>query len=70
MIAEQVLFWLFATLTIISALGVILTRNAVASAMSLVGCFFFLAGIAAAGLALAWALMPETRPEENQGDEA
>lgn len=45
MIAEQVLFWLFAVGTIGAALGVIFVRNPVASAMSLVASFFFLAGI-------------------------
>jgi NADH-quinone oxidoreductase subunit J len=44
-IAEQVLFWAFAVGTIGSALGVIFVRNPVASAMSLVASFFFLAGI-------------------------
>ncbi len=45
MIAEQVLFWVFALGTVGSAAAVVFTRNAVASAMSLVGCFFFLAGV-------------------------
>ncbi len=45
MIAEQILFWLFAVGTIVSAVGVIFVRNPVASAMSLVASFFFLAGI-------------------------
>jgi NADH-quinone oxidoreductase subunit J len=44
-IAEQILFWLFAVGTIVSAVGVIFVRNPVASAMSLVASFFFLAGI-------------------------
>jgi NADH-quinone oxidoreductase subunit J len=44
-IAEQVLFWVFAVSTLLSASGVIFVRNPVASAMSLVACFFFLAGI-------------------------
>jgi NADH-quinone oxidoreductase subunit J len=43
--AEQVLFWVFAVATVIGAGGVILARNAIASAMSLVATFFFLAGI-------------------------
>ncbi|MCU0699319.1 MAG: NADH-quinone oxidoreductase subunit J [Myxococcaceae bacterium] len=43
--AELVLFWLFAVGTIGSAVGVIFVRNPVASAMSLVASFFFLAGI-------------------------
>ena len=45
MIAEQVLFWFFALATIASASAVIFTRNAIASAMSLVATFFFLSGI-------------------------
>ncbi|MBL8921445.1 MAG: NADH-quinone oxidoreductase subunit J [Myxococcaceae bacterium] len=43
--AEQVLFWVFSVGTIVSAGAVIFLRNPVASAMSLVACFFFLAGI-------------------------
>jgi NADH-quinone oxidoreductase subunit J len=43
--AEVVLFWCFAIGTVVSAAGVLLTRNPVASAMSLVASFFFLAGI-------------------------
>jgi NADH-quinone oxidoreductase subunit J len=43
--AELVLFWVFAVATVLGAAGVIFTRNAVASAMSLVATFFFLAGI-------------------------
>jgi NADH-quinone oxidoreductase subunit J len=43
--AETILFWLFAVGTIGSAVGVIFVRNPVASAMSLVASFFFLAGI-------------------------
>jgi NADH-quinone oxidoreductase subunit J len=43
--AETVLFWLFAVGTVVSAVGVIFLRNPVASAMSLVASFFFLAGI-------------------------
>jgi NADH-quinone oxidoreductase subunit J len=42
---ELVLFWVFAIMTIASASGVIFTRNPIASAMSLVATFFFLAGI-------------------------
>lgn len=45
MSAETVLFWVFAVATVVSALGVIVTRNPIASAMSLVATFFFLAGI-------------------------
>ena len=43
--AELILFWVFAVSTVLGAGGVILTRNAIASAMSLVATFFFLAGI-------------------------
>ncbi|MFO0593743.1 MAG: NADH-quinone oxidoreductase subunit J [Myxococcaceae bacterium] len=43
--AELVLFWVFSIATVLSAAGVILSRNPVASAMSLVATFFFLAGI-------------------------
>jgi NADH-quinone oxidoreductase subunit J len=42
---ELVLFWVFAVATVVSAFGVILARNPIASAMSLVATFFFLAGI-------------------------
>jgi NADH-quinone oxidoreductase subunit J len=42
---ETVLFWVFALGVATSSLGVIFTRNPVASAMSLVAAFFFLAGI-------------------------
>lgn len=45
MSAEQVLFWVFAVATVVSAGGVVLVRNPIASAMSLVATFFFLAGI-------------------------
>ena len=45
MSAELVLFWVFAAAIVASAGGVIIARNAIASAMSLVACFFFLAGI-------------------------
>ena len=44
-IVEQVLFWVFAISTIAGACGVIFARNPIASAMSLVATFFFLAGI-------------------------
>jgi NADH-quinone oxidoreductase subunit J len=43
--AELVLFWVFSIATVLSAAGVIFARNPVASAMSLVATFFFLAGI-------------------------
>ena len=43
--AEEILFWIFAVSTIASACGVIFARNPIASAMSLVATFFFLAGI-------------------------
>jgi len=45
MSAEAVLFWCFAVGTVVSAALVITQRNPVASAMSLVSTFFFLAGI-------------------------
>ncbi|MCC6335781.1 MAG: NADH-quinone oxidoreductase subunit J [Myxococcales bacterium] len=45
MSAEQVLFWVFAVATVVAAGGVILARNPIACAMSLVATFFFLAGI-------------------------
>ncbi len=41
---EQVLFWFFAVGIVLTSGGVIVLRNPVASAMSLVACFFFLAG--------------------------
>ena len=44
-IVETFFFWAFASLTILSSLGVIFARNPIASAMSLVATFFFLAGI-------------------------
>ena len=43
--AETVLFWVFALPLILSAAGVIVARNPVHAAMSLVSAFFFLAGI-------------------------
>ena len=43
-LAEQVLFWVFALGIVVSSSAVIALRNAVASAISLVACFFFLAG--------------------------
>lgn len=51
MSTELVLFWIFGIATLASALGVLTLRNPVASAMSLVTSFFFLAGI----YALLWA---------------
>jgi len=45
MTAEAILFWCFALGTVLSASAVIAMRNPVASAMSLVSTFFFLAGI-------------------------
>jgi NADH-quinone oxidoreductase subunit J len=45
MSVELGLFWLFAVLTVASSVGVIVSRNAIGSAMSLVAAFFFLAGI-------------------------
>ena len=45
MSAEQVLFWVFGALTVLSALGVVVGKNPIASAMSLVAAFFFLAGL-------------------------
>jgi NADH-quinone oxidoreductase subunit J len=42
---ELVLFWVFAVLTVAASIGVILAKNAIGSAMSLVAAFFFLAGI-------------------------
>ncbi len=41
---ELILFWVFSVLIVASAGGVLVSRNPVASAMSLVACFFFLAG--------------------------
>ncbi|MFL5348822.1 MAG: NADH-quinone oxidoreductase subunit J [Hyalangium sp.] len=42
---EQVLFGAFAVLTLLSAALVISARSPISSAMALVSCFFFLAGI-------------------------
>lgn len=42
---EAILFWIFAAALVVSALGVILFRSPVHSAMSLIGGFFFLAAI-------------------------
>jgi NADH-quinone oxidoreductase subunit J len=43
--AESILFYLFSFATLACAAGVIVVRNPIASAMSLVACFFFLSGI-------------------------
>jgi NADH-quinone oxidoreductase subunit J len=43
--AEHVLFYLFGVLTLGAAAGVIVLKNPIACAMSLVATFFFLAGI-------------------------
>jgi NADH-quinone oxidoreductase subunit J len=43
--AEIVLFWFFAICTVGASLGVVLLKNPIACAMSLVASFFFLAGI-------------------------
>ena len=45
MSAEQILFGAFAILTVLSAVGVVVLKNPIACAMSLVATFFFLAGI-------------------------
>jgi NADH-quinone oxidoreductase subunit J len=42
---EQALFWIFAVCTVLGALGVVVGKNPIASAMSLVATFFFLAGL-------------------------
>ena len=42
---EQVLFWVFAVATVAGAGGVVLTKNPIGAAMSLVATFFFLSGI-------------------------
>jgi NADH-quinone oxidoreductase subunit J len=43
--AEVVVFWIFAIPLVVSAAGVVVARNPVNAAMSLVAAFFFLAGI-------------------------
>jgi len=43
--AESVVFWIFAIPLMASAAGVVVARNPVNAAMSLVAAFFFLAGI-------------------------
>ena len=45
MSAEVILFWIFAVLTVGCALGVVLSKSPISSAMALVGSFFFLAGL-------------------------
>lgn len=41
---EAVLFYLFSLVAIVAGISVVTTRNPIASALSLVVCFFFLAG--------------------------
>jgi NADH-quinone oxidoreductase subunit J len=43
--AEAVTFWVFAIPLVLTALGVVVSRNPVYAAMNLVAAFFFLAGI-------------------------
>jgi NADH-quinone oxidoreductase subunit J len=43
--AELLVFWLFALPLIVAAVGVVMARNPVNAAMSLVAAFFFLAGL-------------------------
>jgi NADH-quinone oxidoreductase subunit J len=43
--AESITFVIFAFFTVLTALGVVMSRNPVYAAMNLVGTFFFLAGI-------------------------
>ena len=43
--AESILFWILAAGVVIAGVQVVLRRNPVYAAMSLVACFFFLAGI-------------------------
>src|SRR5689334_20448532 len=43
--AEMVVFWIFAVPLLATATGVIVSRNPVNAAISLVAAFFFLAGI-------------------------
>ena len=44
-LVERVLFALFALLSIASALGVVLLRDPIKGALSLIGCFFWLSGL-------------------------
>ena len=43
--AESILFWILAAGVVIAGVQVVLRRNPVYAAMSLVACFFFLAGV-------------------------
>jgi NADH-quinone oxidoreductase subunit J len=43
--AEQVTFWIFAVPLVVTAAGVVVSRNPVYAAMNLVAAFFFMAGI-------------------------
>ena len=45
MLAEQILFWVFAIPLVATAAGVVLSKNPVYAAMNLVAAFFCLAGI-------------------------
>ncbi len=45
MSAEQLLFWAFAIATVAGSAGVVIAKNPIGAAMSLVATFFFLAGI-------------------------
>ena len=45
MSAEQLLFWAFAVATVAGSAGVVVAKNPIGAAMSLVATFFFLAGI-------------------------
>jgi len=45
MTAEALLFWPFAILLVVTALGVVVARSPVYAAMNLVAAFFFMAGI-------------------------
>jgi NADH-quinone oxidoreductase subunit J len=42
---EQVLFWVFSIATVVAASGVVIAKNPIGAAMSLVATFFFLSGI-------------------------
>ena len=42
---EVVLFWVFSVATVIAASGVVIAKNPIGAAMSLVATFFFLSGI-------------------------
>src|SRR5919201_4504606 len=43
--AESILFWILAAGVVLAGAQVVLRRNPVYAALSLVGCFFFLSGI-------------------------